>query len=350
MNTCRKRTFDDYSIPPVIYGAWQLSSGHSEINAHLERLLVTIIEELDKGPVVFDCADIYTGVEEQLGDVIRMVERRSGPELAQRIRIHTKFVPNLDDLSRVDRSYVRRIVDRSLRRLGRETLDLVQLHWWDFSIPGVVEAASYLADMQKEGKVRHLGVTNFDAIHLGSLIAAGIPVVSNQVQYSVLDRRPQRSLAAFAEAHGITLLCYGALAGGFLTERYRGAPEPQEPYANRSLVKYKLIIEEIGGWARFQMALSVLHKIASAHDCSIADVATGYVLQQRAVGAVIAGLPHGSILRSPLKPVLGFTDQELAALKNCFTLLIPVPGEVYELERQKEGTHGKIMRYNLNSA
>jgi aryl-alcohol dehydrogenase-like predicted oxidoreductase len=301
-------------------------------------------------PVVFDCADIYTGVEEQLGQLIAMVTSRAGPECSRRIRIHTKFVPNLDDLAKVDHAYVKRIIDRSLQRLRRETLDLVQLHWWDFAIPGYIEAALHLLELQKEGKVLNIGVTNFDALHLRSLIEAGVPVVSNQVQYSVLDRRPGLSLAAYAEEHGVTLFCYGALAGGFLTETYLGAPEPQEPYANRSLIKYKLIIEEAGGWAKFQVLLSVLYNIALAHDCSIADVASGYVLQQRAVGAVIAGLPHGPAPRPPLKPLLGFTEEEATAVKHCFSQLPQVPGEVYELERQREGAHGKIMRYNLNTA
>ena len=92
----------------------------------------------------------------------------------------------------------------------------------------------------------------------------------------------------FIQQHDMSYLCYGSVAGGFLTEKYLGASERQ--YAeNRSLVKYQLIIEEIGGFDQFQHLLQVLKDIANDHDVKIAEVAARYVLQQEAVSAVIIG-------------------------------------------------------------
>ena len=80
-------------------------------------------------------------------------------------------------------------------------------------------------------------MTNFDAAHLIEILNAGVQVISNQVQYSVLDQRPEADISELCRQHDIKLLCYGTIAGGFLTERYLGAIEPHEPLENRSLTK-----------------------------------------------------------------------------------------------------------------
>ena len=180
---------DGYTIPRVINGGWQLSTGHAlgrpldmkDAHDAFARLL-------DLGLDTFDGADIYTGVEDFYGTIVRE-RRRAGLSLP---RIHTKFVPDLKDLAHVDYAYVERILTRSLARLGLETLDLVQFHWWDYDVPGMVECAGHLVRAQEKGIVRRIGTTNFNRVQLERLLDAGIPVVSNQCQYSALDRRPER--------------------------------------------------------------------------------------------------------------------------------------------------------------
>ncbi len=103
--------------------------------------------------------------------------------------------------------------------------------------PRWLEALVWLDDLRRAGKVRHLGGTNFDTPHLREILAAGLPVVSMQVQYSLLDRRPENGFAALCQAHGVALLCYGTVAGGFLSDRWLGAPEPtaavRQPFARQ---------------------------------------------------------------------------------------------------------------------
>jgi aryl-alcohol dehydrogenase-like predicted oxidoreductase len=299
-----------------------------------------------RGFTTFDCADIYAGVEELLGEFLRH-ERASGP--GARVQLHTKFVPDLDVLPTIDRRYVERIIHRSLFRLGVEALDLVQFHWWDFGVPGYVEVAGWLEELRAQGKIRLLGVTNFDEGHLAELIDAGIRLVSNQVQYSVLDRRPQAALAPYCAGRGIALLCYGALAGGFLTGRYLGLGEPPGELENRSLVKYRLMIEEVGGWSRYQEVLTALEGIAARAGVPLAVVGLGWVLDRPGVAATITGvdtLAQADELSSALDLVWGTGERE--ALDELLARIPVPPGPVYGLERARGGPHGVIMRYNLN--
>jgi aryl-alcohol dehydrogenase-like predicted oxidoreductase len=145
------------------------------------------------------------------------------------------------------------------------------------------------------------------------------------------------------------LLCYGTVAGGFLSERYLNVPEPEPPLENRSLTKYKLIIDDTGGWELFQQILITLHQIARKHSVSIASVATRYVLQKRGVGAAIVGVRHAHHLADTLRTFEFELDgQDLAAIENVTNQATGPTGDVYALERIKGGKHAAIMKYNLN--
>lgn len=335
-----------YTIPRIIKGGWQLAGGHGPISE--EQAITDMLRFAQAGITAFDCADIYTGVEEKIGTFLRQYRKMYG-EKANDIHVHTKFVPDLDDLPLVNMAYAERIIDRSLRRLSVERIDLVQYHWWDYDIPRYVEVAQYLYELKKKGKIRAIGVTNFDTKHLEEIVSAGIPVCTNQVQYSVLDIRPEKALAAFTQRHGLSLLCYGAVAGGFLSERYLGGPEPSEPMENRSLTKYKLIIDDFGGWDLFQEMLRMLKRIAEKHGVSIGDVAIRYVLEKPAVGAVVVGARNGQHLSNLLKCFSFSLDgEDKDRIANVQMKSPGLSGDIYGLEREKGGKHARIMKYNLN--
>ena len=105
--------------------------------------------------------------------------------------MHTKFVPDLEGLAHLDRATIRATIERSLKRLKGERLDLVQFHWWDYYVPGCVEAGLWLEELRREGKINLIGGTNFDTPRTEALVAAGVPLASMQVQYSLLDARPR---------------------------------------------------------------------------------------------------------------------------------------------------------------
>ena len=119
----------------------------------------------------------------------------------------------------------------SLSRMGVECLDLLQFHWWDYADTSYLDALKHLADVQREGKIRHLALTNFDTERLRIITEHGIRIVSNQVQYSLVDRRPEVAMAAFCRDHEITLLTYGTVLGGLLVGEISG-PAAAAPRAN----------------------------------------------------------------------------------------------------------------------
>lgn len=331
-----------YDISRVLKGGWQLAGGHGDVD--VEAALAGMDRYVEAGITTFDFADIYTGVEELIGRW-----RKTRPALAPRIQVHTKYVPDIDRLPTHSRADVERGVDRSLGRLGMDALDLVQLHWWDYDVPGYVDAAVWLDELRAAGKVRHIGLTNFDQQRVAEIVAAGVPVVSHQVQYSVLDRRPADSMAGYCQTHDIGLLCYGALAGGFLSERWLDAPEPAEPLENRSLVKYRLIIDEFGDWPLFQRLLRVLGDVGARHGAGIGSVAMRWVLDQPGVTGVIVGVRHDGHLASVASALgLELDDEDRAAIAAVQAEAAGPEGEIYGLERIKGGRHASVMRYTLN--
>lgn len=332
-----------YDISRIIKGGWHLAGGHGPVDP--DRAVADMATFVEAGITTFDCADIYTGVEALIGRF-----RAARPDLAARLQVHTKFVPDLGDLARVDRAYVARIVDRSLARLGVERLDVVQFHWWDYAVPGYVEAALALDGLRRAGKVRLVGATNFDAARLGEIVAAGVPVATHQVQYSVLDRRPAGTMAALAEGHGVRLLCYGTVAGGFLSERWVGVPAPAlASLANRSLVKYRLVIDEFGGWDRFQALLATLAAVGARHGADIATVATRTVLDRPHVAAAIVGATSTAHLAAHARVAALHLDAADRAAIDAAVGDAGVAGEVYALERDRTGPHGRIMKYDLGT-
>jgi aryl-alcohol dehydrogenase-like predicted oxidoreductase len=332
-----------YTISCLLKGGWQLAGGHGPVDA--AGALDDMDRFVDAGITTFDCADIYTGVEALIGE---WLEQRRARSAAVPVQVHTKYVPDLDRLPRHSRGDVVRGVDRSLARLGVNRLDLVQLHWWDYDVPGYVDAAGWLDEQRVAGKIRHIGLTNFDQPRLSEIVAAGIPVVSHQVQYSVLDRRPANGLAARCGRDGIGLLCYGALAGGFLSDRYLRFSDPGPPLENRSLVKYRLIIDEFGGWDRFQDMLAALGGVAARHGVGIGAVALRWVLDQPGVSAVIVGARHaGHLDQLRHACVLALDDDDRAAVARVQAAASGPEGDTYDLERVKGGRHASIMRYTL---
>ena len=174
------------------------------------------------------------------------------------------------------------------------SLDLLQFHWWDYGDERYLEAMDNLGELRDEGKIRHLGLTNFDTDHLQNVVDKGHEIVSNQVQYSLIDRRPETNMAQYCQGQGIHLLAYGTLAGGLLSDRYLGQSEPSRAtLTTASLNKYKQMVDVWGGWDLFQELLRALKRVADRHQVSIADVAMRYILDRPAVAGVIVGVRLG---------------------------------------------------------
>jgi aryl-alcohol dehydrogenase-like predicted oxidoreductase len=279
----------DLSICRILNGMWQVSGAHGAIDPG--RAVNEMFAYHDAGFTTWDLADHYGPAEDFIGTFRRQFAARHGSERLKEIQAFTKWVPRP---GRMTRRIVEDAIDVSLSRMGVECLDLVQFHWWDYSDESYLDALKHLGDLQREGKIRHLALTNFDTERLGVIADHGVRIVSNQVQYSLVDRRPEIRMASFCRDHAMTLLAYGALLGGLLSEKYLGRPEPRRPELNTaSLQKYKNMIDTWGGWTLFQELLAGLKEIADKHQASIANVGVRYILDRPAVAGVIVGARLG---------------------------------------------------------
>ncbi len=331
-----------YTFNRVINGCWQLSSEHClQGKLDIDDAIKGFHMLVDQGFTTFDCADIYTGVEEIIGRFVNEL-KGSGYYQEEDIQVHTKFVPDKSILPVIDRAYVEKIIDRSLKRMHREAIDLIQFHWWDFQIPGMMETAFELVRQQEKGKIRNIGLCNMDTERVKMMVEAGIPVVSNQAQYSFFDRRPEASLLDYSADHDVFTFCYGTLAGGFLDERYLGkdylAPE------TRSQVKYMQIIEDTLTWDGLQKLLTMLKDIASKYNVSIANVATQYILKQKSVGAVMIGTRNSKHVASNIRTLqFDLSQQDMDNIRSFLDQYPKLQGDCYDLERTSPRYQGIIL-------
>jgi aryl-alcohol dehydrogenase-like predicted oxidoreductase len=281
----------DLTICRIVNGMWQVAGGHGYIDHKLA--IEDMIRYHDAGFTSWDLADIYGPAEDFIGDFRRklLAVRGQGEEL-DKIQAMTKWVPQPGIITR---SMVDESIQRSLHRMDVNSLDLLQFHWWDYNNPYYMDALKYLSDLRDKGLIKHLGLTNFDTERTQIMIDSDIQIVSNQVQYSIIDRRPEVKMIPLCLKHNIRILAYGTLCGGLMSERYFGRLQPPSTadLDTLSLRKYKKMIDAWGGWALFQELLSTLNRIVQKYDVSIANVATRYILDKPAVAGIIIGARLG---------------------------------------------------------
>lgn len=332
----------NYNICRVINGCWQLSKGHSlKEKLDLSDIKKAFHQLVASGFTTFDCADIYTGAEEFLGSFVKELKS------SEAVQIHTKFVPDISLLSTVDFTFTEKIIDRSLKRLNKESLDLVQFHWWDYSIKRYVEVAHFLKKIQEKGKIRYIGVTNFDATHLKKLVEAGVPVLSCQSQYSLFDRRIEKKLLNYCQNQGIHHFCYGTLAGGLIAEKY--LQRDQSGPETRSQIKYLQVREDTLGLTGHQKLLQLLKELAQKHNVGIPQVAIKYILSQKGVAATIIGVRNSNHILSNQKIFdFNLSDKDLLKIKSFLNNYPDLAGEPFQLERVPNSKFRNIMKMNLN--
>jgi aryl-alcohol dehydrogenase-like predicted oxidoreductase/enamine deaminase RidA (YjgF/YER057c/UK114 family) len=313
---------DGLSMSRLICGLWQV--------ADLEKHGTTLDPQRGADALeayamagfdTFDMADHYGSAELIAGRLLARYRDR-----AARPGVFTKWCPEPGPMTA---SIVRAGVQQRLDRLGVERIDLLQFHWWTFEHPAWLDALHEMARLRDEGRIGAIGVTNFDAAHLALALADGVPLATNQVSFSLVDRRAAGPLSALCRDKDVKLLAYGTLCGGFLADKWLGRPEPIEiPDWSRS--KYKRFIDAAGGWEVFQGILGAAGTIAGKHGVSISNVATRWVLQHEAVAAAIVGARIGeSDHRADNQNIFGFAldEEDRVLLDQSFALATPIPGD-----------------------
>jgi len=237
----------DLNICRILNGMWQVSGAHGRIDS--KRAIQSMLEYADAGFTTWDLADHYGPAEDFIGEFRRQLINTRGQDALSNLQAFTKWVPRPTPMTK---QWVEQNIDIARKRMAVDTLDLMQFHWWDYRDKNYLNALHYMSELQNEGKIKHLALTNFDTEHLKIITEAGIKIVSNQVQFSLIDRRPEVNMVPFCKENNIQLLAYGTLCGGLVSENYLGKPEPQgRELFTASLRKYKNMIDAWGGWRLF---------------------------------------------------------------------------------------------------
>ena len=280
---------EDLNICRILNGMWQVSGAHGRINPKVA--IESMFKYFDAGYTTWDLADHYGPAEDFIGEFRRQLIATRGQDALSQLQAFTKWVPRPGKMTK---NIVEKNIDISRQRMGVDCLDLLQFHWWDYRDQNYLDALHYMAQLQTEGKIRHLALTNFDTEHLKIIVENGIKITSNQVQFSLVDRRPLVKMVEFCQTHDIKLLPYGVVCGGFLSEQYLNQPEPNNfRLETVSLKKYKNMIDAWGGWSLFQELLKTLKAIAQKHDVTIPNIAVRYILEQPTVAGAMVGTRLG---------------------------------------------------------
>lgn len=232
-------------ISRIVTGLWQVAD--MERGGHLldpVQGAAELAAYAARGFDTFDMADHYGSAEVITGTLL-------ASQAQPGVRAFTKWCPPPGSMSA---AVVREGVQRARDRLQTSCIDLLQFHWWTFEHPGYIDAVMELAKLRDEGWIKAIGLCNFDTAHLRVLLNEGMPIASNQVCMSLLDRRGTEAMSALCLERGVKLLTYGVLAGGFLSERWLGASEPAEVH-DWSKMKYLRFIHAVGGWEALQRVL-----------------------------------------------------------------------------------------------
>ena len=250
----------------IIKGCWQLSGGHRGDPASdrtsgaaavddFASFVAAGIDTFDTGPEA--CG--YGPSELVIGEALKR-----GTVSRDDVKIFTKLCCVGREQGNMTNDWVTQKLDLPMRRLGVKSLDLVQMYWNDYGQKGYVDAALFLTDAKAAGKIGAVGLTNFDTKRMAEMVDAGAEISSNQIQFSLLDRRPRRAMIEYCEKNGISLLPYGVVAGGFLSDAFLGVDGSDVALDTSSKRKYASVIGYAGGYKWFQTLLETLRSMGTS--------------------------------------------------------------------------------------
>lgn len=315
------------SVSRVIFGAMALSAASRDERRRIE----TIHAALDAGISAIDTAPLYDfgRAEEVLGRAL--AGRRDRVQILTKVglrwddprgNVHFHFRDQAGREQSVRRNSrpdsIRLEVERSLGRLQVEVLDLVQVHQPDLTTP-IADSMGALADLLRAGKLRAIGVSNYSAAQMREAQAAlgDIPLASNQVHYSLLERWPEIDVLPLAREARMGILAYSPLEQGLLADRMRDAALPPEDGRRHHPLFHP------HNHARIATAIDAsLAPVAQARGVSVAQVALAWLLAQPGLSAVIAGASTvEQVRRNAAAAELALREDELRAIRAAFEAL-----------------------------
>ncbi|KAK5634877.1 hypothetical protein RRF57_010590 [Xylaria bambusicola] len=294
-------TLGPFEVPRLFNGFWQLSSpawGAASSDAQNAALL----QLLRSGLVAADMADHYGDAELIYGHF----RNHLPPQVKDKVFAATKWCIFKPIGCEVTDNWVLEAVKERCRRLGGR-VELLQFHWYDYGAKEYLDILVKLFSVTQTHPelVSAIGLCNFDSAHTQEACdylldkTGTVGLVSNQIQFSVVDSRPLWKMCSISAKYGLKLLTYGSFCGGFLSSRWLGQYRPEMYSASRHLTpsqrkmgetdsasQYLGMIYDWGSWEEFQTLLSTLSTIAEKHSgLSLTSIAIRWVLQKSSVGA-----------------------------------------------------------------
>ncbi|KAI0475096.1 aldo/keto reductase [Xylariaceae sp. FL0804] len=294
-----KFTLGSFEVPRLFNGLWQLSSP-AWGSGTAEKQDAALAGLAQSGFTAADMADHYGDAELIYGDFRNKLD----PKVGEQIYAATKWCIFGPLGHPVTDEWVLGAVKERCRRLGGR-VELLQFHWYDYGSKEYLDILEKLVGITQSHPqlLGAVGLCNFDSDHTQEVCefllakTGNVGIVSNQIQFSLLDSRPLRKMCTVCAKYGIRLLTYGSFCGGLLSSKWLGQPAPELYSESAQLTpsqrKYFDMIRNWGTWEEYQGLLRELSATADRYGVSLTNVATRWVLQQPQVGAVIVGTRLG---------------------------------------------------------
>jgi aryl-alcohol dehydrogenase-like predicted oxidoreductase len=269
----------ELNVSVIGLGTWPIGGSFWGVTSDAEAI-AAIQKAIDSGINLIDTAPVYgNGHSEKL--VGRAIKgHRHQVIIATKCGLYFKGATQINDLKP---GSIREELEGSLKRLGTDVIDLYQCHWPDPDTP-IEDTMDEMLKMKAEGKIRYIGVSNFDTALLKKAQKVA-QVASNQVQYSVLNRDIESELAPFCKEQDIGILAYGSLGGGILSGKYTEKPKFRKNDARTFFYNYY----QEPYWSQVQPLLKDLEQIAARHGKPTSQVAINWARQQSGITSALVG-------------------------------------------------------------
>ena len=281
-------------VTAVGLGAWPIGGGMGRVDE--PNAIATVRTAIDSGITLLDTAQAYRTSEATLGRALKDGYR-------ERCFLATKVSHNY---SRED---IEAAIENSLRNLDVEIVDLYQIHSWNREVP-IEESMETMARLQEQGKVRYVGVSNFNAGQMQQAYGTA-PFHSNQPRYNMFDRQIEAEDIPFCEQTGIGILAHSPLAKGLLTGRYRPGhtfPKDDERF-ERPRFQGAL-------FARYLAVAEQLKAVAGDKGISLVQLAIAWILRLPAVTCVLVGAKNPEqVVEHVGAAEVAFSEEELARIE-----------------------------------
>ncbi len=292
----RKLGSSDLNVSVIGFGAWGIGGAPFWSSEGDNMSVKSIQKAYDNGINFFDTAPVYGfGLSEQLiGKALKPV--RDKVILATKCGLRWEK-EQLGSISKnATRESILEEIDQSLERLDTDYIDLYQVHWPDGKTPHE-ETMKTLLEIQKQGKIRHIGVSNYSVEQMQACLKVG-PLVSLQPEYSLLQRSIEKETVPFCLIHDIGIIAYSPLASGVLTGKYDRNTKFKDWRSKGIIGQFtgEAFVKNIGKVER-------LKTIAESEKKTCGEMAVNWVIHQPGVASALVGVKNDRQVEENLKSI-----------------------------------------------